>query len=92
VQTTFEGHATNTFERGKQVLEKFELDLPFGQDGAPGVRPGIMRDFKTRGTPWTIIIDPQGIIRYSSFHIPPGDAIKLIDGFKEDAAKKPEEK
>jgi hypothetical protein len=48
-----------------------------------------MRDFKTRGTPWIIIIDPQGIIQYSSFHIPPVDAIKLIDGLKESATKKP---
>ncbi len=83
VQTVFEGHKSNTFERGKQVLEKFKLDIPFGQDGAPGVRSGVMRDYKTRGTPWTIIIDPDGIIRYSNFHIQPAEAIKLIDGIRQ---------
>jgi hypothetical protein len=87
VQTTFEGHATNTFARGKEVLKKFKLDLPFGQDRAPGVRSGIMRDFKTRGTPWTIIIDPEGLIRCSSFHIAPKEAVKLIDKLKEKATK-----
>ena len=88
VQTAFEGHQANTFKRGKQVLEKFKLDLPFGQDGAPGVRPSIMRDFKTGGTPWTIVIDPEGVIRFSTFHLPAADAIRLIDKLK--AKKKPE--
>ena len=82
VQTVFEGYAANSFERGKKVLEKFKLDIPMGQDGAPGVRSGIMRDYRTRGTPWTIIIGPDGIIRYSTFHITPEKAIELIDGLK----------
>lgn len=82
VQTVFEGYKANTFDRGKEVLAKFKLDIPLGQDGMPGVRSTVMRDFKTRGTPWTIIIDPEGMIRASTFHIPSAEAIKVIDGFK----------
>jgi hypothetical protein len=51
-----------------------------------------MRDYKTRGTPWTIIIDPQGMIRFSAFHTSPENAIKMIDGFGKKAAEAPAEK
>lgn len=82
VQTVFEGYKANSFARGKAVLEKFKLPIPMGQDGAPGERSGIMRDYKTRGTPWTIVIGPDGMVRYSNFHLAPEAAIKLIDGLK----------
>ena len=42
----------------------------------------VMRAYKTRGTPWTVIIDKEGIIRYSGFHITPEDASKLIEALK----------
>lgn len=41
-----------------------------------------MSGFKTRGTPWTIIIGKDGIVKYNSFHIKPETAIKLIDTLK----------
>lgn len=41
-----------------------------------------MSGFKTRGTPWTIIIGKDGIVKYNSFHIKPEAAIKLIDTLK----------
>ena len=83
VQTTFEGHSTNTFERGQAVMKKFDLTIPFGQDGDEKTRPQLMRDYQTRGTPWTIIIDPKGVIRYSTFHIERDAAVEMIDGFSE---------
>lgn len=82
VQTVFEGFGTNTFERGKAVMKKFGLTIPMGQDGTKDQRSGIMRDFRTGGTPWTIIIDPEGKVRFSTFHTTPKAAIKLIDSFK----------
>lgn len=82
VQTVFEGYHANTLEKGKQVLKKFNLTIPMGQDGVTGTRSKLMGDYRTGGTPWTIIIDPDGSIRYSTFHIQSKDAITLIDGFK----------
>ena len=82
VQTVFEGYGANSFEKGKGVMKKYGLEIPMGQDGAPGKRPGIMRDYRTRGTPWTIVIGPDGIVRYSAFHIESAAAIRLIDGLK----------
>ena len=79
VQTVFEGHAANKHDRGTKIVrDKFRLDVPVGHDGAEGKRPSIMQGYKTRGTPWTIIIDKDGIVRFNAFRIEAADAVKLI--------------
>jgi len=80
VQTVFEGFDTNTPERALATAERYQLDIPVGHDGAPGTPSTLMRDYRTRGTPWTVIIDREGIVRYSDFHIEPARAVELIDG------------
>ena len=60
MQTVFEGFETNTFERGQEVLKKFELDLPYAMSGNTEKRSEIMRAYNTGGTPWTILIDREG--------------------------------
>ena len=87
IQTVFEGFETNTPERGTKVLEKFELDLPYGFDGAPDARSTFMRDYRTGGTPWTVIVDPEGVVRFNDFTIEKDAAIALIDRLKPEPAK-----
>jgi len=63
--------------------EKYQLKgIPVGQSGSRDKRSAIMADFNTRGTPWTIIIGKDGIVKYNSFHIKPDAAIKLINELK----------
>ena len=31
--------------------------------------PAIMRDYRSGGTPWTVIIDPAGKVVFNNFHI-----------------------
>ncbi|MDP6360864.1 MAG: hypothetical protein QF473_37475 [Planctomycetota bacterium] len=38
-----------------------------------------MRNYRTGGTPWTIIIDRKGKVRYNDFHIQPAAAIRLFE-------------
>ena len=71
----FEGFDQNTFERLRDTQQRYELDLPFGHDAVAGGVPTIMEDYRTRGTPWFIIIDPSGEIVFSDFHL---DADRLI--------------
>lgn len=86
VQTVFEGFSTNTHTRGMEVVtEKFKLDIPVGHSGSKAKPSKLMRNYKTRGTPWTIIIGPDGVQRYGEFHIKPDQAIKLIAGLQKDA-------
>lgn len=38
--------------------------------------------YQTRGTPWTMIINKRGIVRYIAFHIAPDKAAKRIEELK----------
>ena len=82
VQTTFEGYSSNTFEHAKAIAKKYDLHIPIGQSGANGSRSIMMRNYRTGGTPWTIIIDKNGVVRYNDFHITPENASKLIRKLK----------
>ncbi len=76
VQTVFEGFEQNTFERLRENQQRYELDLPFGHDAVAGRRPTIMEDYQTRGTPWFILINAEGEIVFSDFHI---NADRLVE-------------
>ena len=87
VQTVFEGFGTNTPEAAKKIVKKYQLDgIPVGQSGAKGEPSKIMRAYKTRGTPWTVIIGPDGVVRYNQFHIKPAKARELITQLKKKAS------
>lgn len=83
IQTVFEGFGTNTETKALEVAKKYKLTgIPIGHSGSPKKRSAIMSGFKTRGTPWTIIIGKGGIVKYNAFHIKPDEAVKMIDGLK----------
>lgn len=67
VQSVFEGHRENGPEKRATTAEQYALDLPFGQDAAQP-RPSIMRDYRTGGTPWFIVIDRQGVVVANGYH------------------------
>jgi hypothetical protein len=71
VQTVFEGEAENTPDKLRLTQERYGLRLPFGHDVAePGSPlPGLMRDYRTGGTPWFLLIDPAGDLIFSNFHL-----------------------
>ena len=83
IQTVFEGFGTNTPAKALAMAKKYKLtDIPVGHSGSSSKRSAIMSGFKTRGTPWTIIIGKDGIVKYNGFHIKPDSAIKLIEKLK----------
>lgn len=67
IQTVFEGHDQNGPEQRRAMQQRYELALPFGQDGAYP-RPDTMTAYRTGGTPWWIVIDRQGRVIYNDFH------------------------
>jgi thiol-disulfide isomerase/thioredoxin len=79
VQTTFEGYGTNTPERAKQTADRYGLSIPVGQSGTAQQPSAVMRRYRTGGTPWTVIFDREGTVRYNDFHIQPGNAVALVD-------------
>ena len=77
IQTTFEGHAINNAEALRKNQLRYDLDLPFGHDPGntelshkdPGHYPSTMRSYRTGGTPWVTLIDPNGVVAFDGFHI-----------------------
>jgi thiol-disulfide isomerase/thioredoxin len=87
VQTVFEGFATNTKDKLRTIQKRYGLSVPFGHDAGPdsdqkkrGAGSAFMKRYRTRGTPWTIIIDPSGRVLANGFRL---DGDKLIAYFRE---------
>jgi len=83
IQTTFEGHRTNTKDKLVPTQGKYDLWVPMGHDASKHSKtypvPETMLDYRTGGTPWTVIIDRNGKVAFNNFHIKKEDAIELID-------------
>ncbi|AOB32793.1 thiol-disulfide isomerase [Bordetella sp. H567] len=73
IQTVFEGELENTFDKLRSNQIKYDLPILFGHD-VPEVGqrlPSFMTDYQTGGTPWFTIIDAEGQIVFSDFHLDP---------------------
>ncbi|MDX1707422.1 MAG: hypothetical protein R3274_02405 [Desulfobacterales bacterium] len=55
----------------------FSLHTP-GDQGSHQI-PEIMRNYRSGGTPWTVIIDPSAKVVFNHFHIDEVPAIALIE-------------
>ncbi|MDW3179594.1 MAG: TlpA family protein disulfide reductase [Acidimicrobiia bacterium] len=68
VQTVFEGHDENTAQKARESVVRHGLtDIPLGHDS--GHPPTIMEDYRTGGTPWTVLIGPDRTVLLNDFHI-----------------------
>lgn len=80
VQTVFEGFGTNTLEAAREVARKYSLDIPVGHDPGPDSSGSVlMPRYRTGGTPWTIVIDSAGKVRFNGFQ---ADVGMLAEGIK----------
>lgn len=71
IQTVFEGEHENTFVKLRQNQLAYGLPIAFGHDpiGAGSRSPSFMEDYRTRGTPWFAVIDGDGRLLFSDFHL-----------------------
>ncbi len=77
VQTVFEGHETNTREAALESLQRHGLeDLALGHDS--GHPPTIMADYRTGGTPWTVLIGPDRRVLANGFQVDADAALSAI--------------
>lgn len=79
VQTAFEGYDTNTPEAARETAKRYGLRILVGHSGSRNEPSTVMQRHRTGGTPWTVIIGRDGIVRYNDFHIQPEAAVKLIE-------------
>jgi len=81
MQTVFEGFSSNTKKKAIDTVRSYGLDIPTAHDPGPRNQGSVvMRRYRSGGTPWVIIIDPDGVVRFNGFHIPPEEAISLMEG------------
>ena len=79
VQTVFEGFDINTAQAARDTADKFGLDIPVAHDvGAGGAPSPLMRNYRTGGTPWVVLIDAQRTVRFNEFSLPPTEAVQAL--------------
>jgi len=80
VQTVFEGHDSNTYEKMVETQKQYDLKIPFGHDaGNDGKsKSNIMTNYQIGGTPWFLFIDKHDNIVYSEFSLNPDAAIDFF--------------
>ena len=79
VHTAFDDDPQNSQERVREMQLKYDLKIPFGHDPKNGDSyPTVMQDYRTRGTPFFLVIDPNGGLVFADFSL---DADKLIAAF-----------
>ncbi|MGJ0395449.1 MAG: peroxiredoxin family protein [Methylocystis sp.] len=78
IQTVFEGPEINTFDKLSINQSQYGIKAPFGHDALkPGeLYPSFMQDYRTDGTPWFTLIDPQGFVIFGDFQL---DSTRLIE-------------
>ncbi len=80
VQTVFENWDDNTYEAMLEDQTRYALPVPFGHDDVGADRAGsiLMQRYGNGGTPWFILIDPDGAVLHSHFRIDVDKTVALI--------------
>ncbi|KAB0269145.1 peroxiredoxin family protein [Microvirga brassicacearum] len=83
IQTVFEGLDVNTFDRLRENQRRYGLRVPFGHAVAGSASedavPAIMEAFRSGGTPWFVVIAPDGRVVYDGFRL---DAKSLVQALR----------
>jgi thiol-disulfide isomerase/thioredoxin len=87
IQTVFEGSEVNTFDRLRENQRRYGLRVPFGHAVADSASadavPAIMEAYRSGGTPWFVVIAPDGRVMYNGFRL---DAESLVQTLRPLAA------
>ncbi|NLS07442.1 TlpA family protein disulfide reductase [Rhizobium sp. P32RR-XVIII] len=71
IQTVFEGSEVNTFDRLRENQRRYGLRVPFGHAVADSASvnavPAIIEAYRSGGTPWFVVIAPDGRVMYDGF-------------------------
>ena len=79
IQTTFEGFGINTADKMREIQQQYDLNILMGHDaGSEGMIPKTMRDYRSGGTPWAVLISPEGKVIYNDFSVSPKSVIRYI--------------
>jgi hypothetical protein len=87
IQTVFEGSDVNTFDRLRENQRRYGLRVPFGhavaEPASADAVPAIVKAYRSGGTPWFVVIAPDGRVVYDGFQ---PDAERLVQTLRPLAA------
>jgi hypothetical protein len=82
IQTVFEGPDVNTFDRLRANQRRYGLRIPFGHAVAelPSLDaiPAVMEAYRSGGTPWFVVIAPDGRVVYDGFQLDAESLVKAL--------------
>ncbi|MGB5554452.1 MAG: redoxin family protein [Flavobacteriaceae bacterium] len=80
IQTVFEGHEANTYDKMLETKKQYGLKIPFGHDAGDDDKStsNLMGNYQTGGTPWFIFIDKHDNIVFADFHLNAHEAIQVL--------------
>jgi thiol-disulfide isomerase/thioredoxin len=79
LQTVFEGFWSNTAGKVRSTQLRYQLPIVFGHDPATNKSgQGTMQLYRSGGTPWHVIVNPQGVVVFNGFQINTKAAISHI--------------
>ncbi len=82
IQTAFEGLGTNHADKLLPTAFRYGLLIPFGQSNTTRDGTSVLERYRTGGTPWFVIIDPAGVVRYNGYGLNVEGAIEAINDLK----------
>ncbi len=86
VQTVFEGFGTNTQDKVRELQLRYDIPAAMGHDVGDSeahIPPPTMLNYRTGGTPWLVLIAPDGSVVFNHFH---ANREKLIEYLREQVA------
>ena len=67
-------------------LRRLAAELPpgiaVGHSGNARSRPSVLDDYGVRGTPWTLIIGPDGVVEFSGCLVDSNELIRMVEGLR----------
>lgn len=81
VQTVFEGFSSNTQSAVRELQLRYELPIIMGHDAgteATQNHPLTMINYRSGGTPWMVLVAPNGTVIFNDFHADPDSLISYV--------------
>jgi len=81
VQTVFEGFDVNSKKAVRELQLRYDLPIVMGHDvgtDLTGNHPLSMINYRTGGTPWLVLVSPDGYVVYNDFHVDPDSLIDFV--------------
>ncbi len=79
IQTVFEGYGVNSIDKAREIQVQYKLNFPVSHDaGVNNSGSNTMRDYRTGGTPWMILINPERTVVFNDFGLDADKAITFL--------------